>query len=611
VDFVDGSILTENELDESYKHNLFIGQEASEGQGGEQLTKKGLEHYDAEGNKIINLFTPSENTDAANKAYVDDSIDTAIALGGSPAIVSLGGYDVTALGSSEPRSLANRFSDVVNVLDYGAYNDGTNGTATTTAFNNALLAADGKALEIPPGTYLIESTLNISKYTNNKPKYIYGGGGLSYNGTGACIRLDGSIIVDDIRYSFQRLTIQNISIGRAATNSNTNLIGLHLDGGTVETSRVNVYNVLIAGFNTTDSIGLKLQRCWVNAFYGCELFENYIGINLNNTSNQNAFFGCKINNNDNHGVLFNSSSVSTLISGSEIEANGAAGIKVEGQTCVGLTVDSCYFESNTTYDVHLNASNTVGTDLRNNFHEMKSSASGVFYGEAHSDLYISGFFQSSDANETTSGFKTTGNGQNITRGNTHLNGWSNGANFYDLDPATKIVSIDNGSISSNGGINGDNIKTSPSNADLTYSFITDPQTISGQTNCNVRVLTKSLEITHTNGVTTNTDFKIHAQADAQGWVACYVMYTFNHKSGQPSNYYGANWSIGGHSDNGTAWTTAYSSLLHSMFATGGGHTASAVVDGDGDLCFRHTITSPIPSTIGVGTVTVLFSRSTV
>lgn len=515
------------------------------------------------------------------------------------------GADIVATGSTTARSLEDRFGDVVNVLDYGAYNDGTNGTDTTTAFNNALLAAHGKVLEIPPGTYLIESTLNIAADTNNKPKYIYGGGGLSYNGTGACIKLDGT------NSSFQRLTIENISIGKAATNSNTSLIGLHLDGGTLETSRVNIYNVIITAFNTTDSIGLKLQRTWLNAFYGCELFENYIGINLNSTSNQNAFFGCKINNNDNHGVLFNSSAISTLISGCEIEANGAAGIKVDGPTCIGLTVDSCYFESNTTYDVHLNASNTVGTDLRNNFHEMKSSASGVFYGEAHSDLYISGYFQSSDPNETTSAFKTTGNGQNITRGNTHINGWSNAAYFYDIDPATKIVAIDNGAISSTQSINSENIKVEPSNNDLTYSFITNPKTVSGQTNCNVRVLTKSLEITHTNGVTSNTDFKIQAQADAEGWVACYVMYTFNNKSGQPANYYGANWSIGGHSTNGTAWTTTYSSLLHSMFATGGGHTASAVVDGDGDLCFRHTITSPISSTIGVGTVTVLFSRSTV
>jgi hypothetical protein len=167
VDFVDGSILTENELDEGYKHNLFLSQEASEGAGGEQLTKKGLEHYDAEGNKIINLFAPSDNTDAANKAYVDQTIDNAIALGGSPAIVSLGGYDVTALGSSEARSLANRFADVINVKDYGATGDGvTDDTNAITAAANAMTS--GSMLYFPQGTYLVsyQGTAYNSVYGN-------------------------------------------------------------------------------------------------------------------------------------------------------------------------------------------------------------------------------------------------------------------------------------------------------------------------------------------------------------------------------------------------------------------------------------------------------------
>ena len=168
VDFVDGSILTENELDEGYKHNLFLSQEASEGQGGEQLTKKGLTHYDAENNKIINLFAPSDSTDAANKAYVDDTIDTAIALGGSPAIVSLGGYGVTALGSTTQRNLANRFADFVNVKDFGAagdYDAVSNPTADdTTAIQNAAFAATAasKPLYVPAGTYRMTTGVTVT-----------------------------------------------------------------------------------------------------------------------------------------------------------------------------------------------------------------------------------------------------------------------------------------------------------------------------------------------------------------------------------------------------------------------------------------------------------------
>jgi parallel beta-helix repeat protein len=164
VDFVDGSVLTGDNLDEAYKHNLFVSQEASEGTGNELLNKKGGANYDAEGNKIINLGTPTASTDAANKGYTDQTIDNAIALGGSPAIVSLGGYDVTALGTSDTRALANwtndlnsptatgsttarsladRFADVANVKDYGD------------DIQSALDSGKGSVF-IPDGTYVTD-----------------------------------------------------------------------------------------------------------------------------------------------------------------------------------------------------------------------------------------------------------------------------------------------------------------------------------------------------------------------------------------------------------------------------------------------------------------------
>ena len=76
VDFVNGSILTESELDESYKHNLFVSQEASEGTGNELLNKKGGANYDAEGNKIINVADPDTGQDVATRHFVEVLYDT-------------------------------------------------------------------------------------------------------------------------------------------------------------------------------------------------------------------------------------------------------------------------------------------------------------------------------------------------------------------------------------------------------------------------------------------------------------------------------------------------------------------------------------------------------
>jgi hypothetical protein len=71
VDFVDGSVLTEDTLDLSYKHGFYLSQEAAEGSGGELLSKKGGTDFDAEENKITNLADPTDAQDAATKAYVD------------------------------------------------------------------------------------------------------------------------------------------------------------------------------------------------------------------------------------------------------------------------------------------------------------------------------------------------------------------------------------------------------------------------------------------------------------------------------------------------------------------------------------------------------------
>jgi len=71
VDFVNGSVLTESELDRAYLHNYYLSQEAAEGAGGEQLTKKGTDHYDADGAKITDLGDPTDAQDAVTKSYVD------------------------------------------------------------------------------------------------------------------------------------------------------------------------------------------------------------------------------------------------------------------------------------------------------------------------------------------------------------------------------------------------------------------------------------------------------------------------------------------------------------------------------------------------------------
>ena len=78
--------------------------------------------------------------------------------------VGLNSSSVTATGSTTARTLANRFSDFVNVLDFGAVGDGV--ADDTAAIQAAINAGNaGKTVFFPAGTYRTTATLTTSSGT--------------------------------------------------------------------------------------------------------------------------------------------------------------------------------------------------------------------------------------------------------------------------------------------------------------------------------------------------------------------------------------------------------------------------------------------------------------
>lgn len=72
VDFANGSVLTETELDNSYQHNRYLAQEAEEGITGGALTKNAASgQFNADALRLENLADPDSNDDAVNKGYAD------------------------------------------------------------------------------------------------------------------------------------------------------------------------------------------------------------------------------------------------------------------------------------------------------------------------------------------------------------------------------------------------------------------------------------------------------------------------------------------------------------------------------------------------------------
>lgn len=82
VDFVNGSVLTETELDFAYQHNRFLNEELAELNEASLQIGPGGTDWDAKSNKILNVSTPTLTADAATKNYVDQKVEQ-IAAGAS------------------------------------------------------------------------------------------------------------------------------------------------------------------------------------------------------------------------------------------------------------------------------------------------------------------------------------------------------------------------------------------------------------------------------------------------------------------------------------------------------------------------------------------------
>ena len=192
VNFVNGSVLTESELDRAYLHNYYLSQEAAEGAGGEQLTKKGTDHYDADGAKITDLGDPTDAQDAVTKSYVDtqDFADRAYidALGldhfdGSnlSANVDMNNHRLTNIGESLSPSDVSSRSYVSNSIDEATLGTGATpgvsrhtGTGSETDFilsfaanhsNSSSYLVTVNGLVQDPEDYAIVGGTNLIRFT--------------------------------------------------------------------------------------------------------------------------------------------------------------------------------------------------------------------------------------------------------------------------------------------------------------------------------------------------------------------------------------------------------------------------------------------------------------
>jgi len=102
---------------------------------------------------------------------------------------------VVATGSTTPRTLANRFADVVNVKDFGAVGDGV--TDNLSAFNAAIAASSNRLIVIPVDTFggdyaVTSGTLTIP---SGKKLLFEGGSRIFTSGSGVIVNNSNTFVL--------------------------------------------------------------------------------------------------------------------------------------------------------------------------------------------------------------------------------------------------------------------------------------------------------------------------------------------------------------------------------------------------------------------------------
>ena len=161
VDFQDGSVLTESDLDNNSKHLLFGMQETKEDTEG--LVSTFVSASAPTGSSIVNGARWYDTVSGRTFIYYVDA-DTAQWVEANPPFDAAEAVQVASQINFLPsgtnavtRTVDSKLEDVVSVKDFGAKGDGT--TDDTAAFNTAL--ALGKIIRVPASTYRISGTLSF------------------------------------------------------------------------------------------------------------------------------------------------------------------------------------------------------------------------------------------------------------------------------------------------------------------------------------------------------------------------------------------------------------------------------------------------------------------
>jgi hypothetical protein len=275
---------------------------------------------------------------------------------------------ITATGSSEARSLQDRFKDVVNVLDYGA-STSASAADNTTAFSNAI--ASGRTVYIPAGTFNI-NYLDLSGIIDAKiigeaqqTRLSFGTGINNLDGDSCAVLINNGQGGDSGSHptAARRLRLDGFYI-----DANGLDIGIYIDKMTDS----HLENIAIRDCG----IGMKINYSWVNMFsnFDIQQFTSQGVSTTTNNINALVFTNFRVSaSSENASCYYLVGNSIKLIS---CDAEGAASVFTGMTIPAGrlVSIDGCHFEGGTGLTYSSTGNNVRSLSITNSFFDCNINA---------------------------------------------------------------------------------------------------------------------------------------------------------------------------------------------------------------------------------------------
>jgi len=277
-----------------------------------------------QGKWISTVDNNTTNPDAGGAGWVYDNLAQDLPSTASGKGADLVGYSTAgAIG----RTVASKLGEVISVLDFGAYRDGTNAALTTSAINAAIAYAKANSnvhcIEFPTGNYAINGPISVKGNFGN---------GLNIKGNKSTITASHDGVVFDCDAALPspapsyriHLNISDFSIvGPGKTNLNS--VGVKMYG-----ADYSMNHVYITGFyKAIDGSG-----CLISEFIECGFHNSQIGIWFDFLGffapNDVHFFKCNLTANVQAVKFMNFDYGAITMIGCEIEGNNISGNSTDG-----------------------------------------------------------------------------------------------------------------------------------------------------------------------------------------------------------------------------------------------------------------------------------------